>query len=215
MNLALKGMNITLLDHDEERISLMEEEWKKTNLSANFQYNTNYDNINLPDKSIDFSWNFSALWFVQDITQFLAELNRVTKKVIVLCVPNTTGLGYLSQKYFGKKELQSTLKEEYISPGCFKPIMKSMGWNLILSNFIDCPPWPDIGMPKEEFVAKFGIKLPPSDEPKSAVTIMDFYRDKDPLFEDKMLQYFWLEKAAPDFFKQFWAHHKYYVFVPN
>ena len=58
------------------------------------------------------SWNFSALWFVKDLKKFLYELTRVTDKVIFLSVPNRSGIGYLTQKYSGKKDMKKYLIEK-------------------------------------------------------------------------------------------------------
>jgi hypothetical protein len=44
------------------------------------------------------------------------------------------------------------------------------------------------------------------------LTVLDYWNGKDKFFADKMMNYFWLEKIAPDIFKSIWAHHKYYVF---
>jgi len=90
--------------------------------------------------------------------------------------------------------------------------MKNMNWSIIDYDFIDCPPWPDIGMPKDKFLKKFGIKTDvPKD--KEVLSILDYYSDAKPDFEKNMLSYFLFEKVVPNLVKFFWAHHKYYVFV--
>jgi SAM-dependent methyltransferase len=212
MQLAKSGLSVTVLDNDEGRAELVKGVWQKLNIPADIQFSKDFASLQFADSSFDLSWNFSALWFVNDIRNFLSELSRVTSKVIVLAVPNRTGLGYLSQKMSGAEELKNRLNEEYIKPKTFLPIMKNLNWNLIDSNFIDCPPWPDIGMSKDKFLKKFGIKTEEA-KPKESLTILDFYSFKNPDFEKRMLSYYGFEKMLPKIFKTFWAHHKYFLFV--
>lgn len=216
MGFAKAGLDVTILDHDQHRLELINQVWEESALKLKSYHTNCYNKIELPDKTYDLSWNFSALWFVDDIKQFLTELDRVTTKIIVLAVPNRSGIGYLSQKYFGKDDLKRYLKEENIIPKNFKPIMQDLGWELLTWSYFDCPPWPDIGMAKEDFLKKFGLSFLVKEkldaEPKKALTILDYWRDIDKGFKDKMLSYYWLEKYAPACFKAIWAHHKYYVF---
>lgn len=216
LGLAVEGLEIDLVDHDEERIELIEEEWSKSNQKINTTFLESYDTLPFTDGQFDMSWNFSALWFVDNIQHFLEELTRITDKIIVLAVPNRSGIGYLSQKYSGKDDLKRYLKEENIIPATFKPIMASLGWKLVEHNYIDCPPWPDIGMAKEDFLRKFHlgflVKERVEEVEKEPLTVLDYWRGNDDNFSSKMLKYYWLEKYAPSCFKSVWAHHKYFVF---
>lgn len=215
MQFAKNGQKVTILDNDELRVEKIKKIWKETGLSATIRFNDCFESLPFSDKSFDLSWNFSALWFVQDLATFLAELDRITKKVIFLAVPNRWGIGYLSQKYLGKDDLKKYLKEEYILPKNIKKQMNELGWILLDSNFIDCPPWPDIGMPKEKFLKIFKAeKLLPQKKPEP-ISILDWYSDNDKNFEKKMLKYSWLEEKAPWIFKRFWAHHRYFCFIKN
>ncbi len=215
MGFAKAGIDVTIIDHDAERLELIKGVWEDSLLPLKYQSVENYRILNFPDKSFDLSWNFSALWFVEDLSVFLTELDRVTNKIIILAVPNRSGLGYLSQKYFGKEELSKYLKEENIIHKNFNPIMNNLGWKEVAWDFFDCPPWPDIGMAKEDFLKKlklgFLIKENKTQEHES-LSILDFWQDKDSAFADKMMQYYWLEKYAPKLFKRIWAHHKFYIY---
>ncbi len=214
MGLAKDGKKITLLDNDKERIELIEKVWEEMGISLKIEYSKEFNSLPFADDSFDLSWNFSALWFVDDLSDFLKELTRVTSKVILLCVPNRSGMGYISQKILGHKELKKHLKEENIIPGNIKREMKKNSWMLIDSNYIDCPPWPDIGMPKEKFLKIFGLSWLIKKKEHIPMTIMDYYSGKEPDFPEKMMSHFWFEKIAPKILKTFWAHHKYFLFIP-
>lgn len=217
MGLAQNGRSVSVVDHDAERLKKIHAVWTEAGQTVDGRYVSDYNHLPFDDQYFDLSWNFSALWFVSDLDKFLRELARVTSKVIVLAVPNRKGMGYISQKLAGKDDLKKYLKEDFIIPKNFKMIMGYLGWALKEWNYIDCPPWPDIGMPKEKFLAGIGLKwlLPKEQETKAPLTIMDLYTGKDRGFVDKMMQYFWLEKNAPRFFKMFWAHHRYFVFIKD
>ena len=215
MGLAKDGKKITLVDNDEERIKLVEKTWKEMELPLKIEYSEEFNSLPFADDSFDLSWNFSALWFVDDLSGFLKELTRVTSQVILLCVPNRSGMGYISQKILGFKELKKHLKEENILPKNIKREMKNNDWMLIDSKYIDCPPWPDIGMPKEKFLKIFRLSWLINKKEHKPLTIMDYYSGKDPNFPEKMLSHFWFEKKAPKLLKTFWAHHRYFLFIPK
>ena len=217
MELARLGGRVTLTDHDAERMEMIRRVWRETGLPLQTELTADYSALPFADGAFDMSWNFSALWFTANLDAFLAELARVSRKVIVLCVPNRTGLGYQSQKMQGREDLQRLLREEHIMPQRFVPAMNRLGWRLLHWRYIDCPPWPDIGMHKEKLLRKLGlgflVKEP--DEPRPPLTIMDYYRGGDDDFPARMMRHAWFERKAPDFIKHVWAHHRCYVFVPE
>ncbi|MDP8203194.1 MAG: methyltransferase domain-containing protein [Candidatus Tenebribacter mawsonii] len=214
VDLAKKGKKLTLLDNDEDRINLIKEVWKELELPLTIEYSQHFQSLPFAKNSFELSWNFSALWFVDDISEFLKELSRVTSQKILLCVPNRNGIGYISQKILGFKELKNQLNEKNILPKNIKQEMKKNGWILIDSNYIDCPPWPDIGMPKEKFLKMFGMSWLIKKKEHKPITIMDYYNGKDSDFPENMMSHFWFEKKAPKLLKAFWAHHKYFLFIP-
>lgn len=214
VDLAKNGKKITLLDNDESRITKIKKVWKELDLPLTIHYSKDFKSLPFADNSFDLSWNFSALWFVDDLSDFLKELTRVTSQAILLCVPNRSGMGYISQKILGFKELKKHLKEENILPRNIRKEMKNNGWMMIDSNYIDCPPWPDIGMPKENFLKIFGLSWLIKKKEHIPMTIMDYYNGKDPDFPENMMSHFWFEKKVPKLLKTFWAHHKYFLFIP-
>ena len=216
MDLAKNGLKVSVIDNNKKRLELIRTVWKKVSLNANLIYSIDFNKLPFDDRSIDLTWNFSALWFVDDLSEFLSEICRISRKAILLCVPNRNGIGYLSQKFLGKDDLKKYLKEKNIFPGEIKKHMKELNWQLIDHKFIDCPPWPDIGMPKEKFLKIFGLEwLLPKKKEKLPLSIIDYYSGKNPDFAEEMMQHAWFEKKAPNFIKRFWAHHQYMLFIPN
>jgi hypothetical protein len=93
--------------------------------------------------------------------------------------------------------------------------MKRNGYRLLETDLIDCPPWPDIGMTKEDFTSKLLGREPGPEQmpnPESALSILPFYKGEDPGFAKRMLLLSGLERYAPQSFKRIWAHHRYLLF---
>nr|MDK2851391.1 hypothetical protein [Candidatus Cloacimonadota bacterium] len=219
--LAQSGCDIYLEDHSAERISLIRKTWLELGQFAHLRLNDNYRKLDYPDKSIDFGFNFSALWFVDDLPDFLGELCRVIKKDILLCVPNKSGIGFKGQLKGYSPELYPELKLQHIDTQSIVYLMKKNGWSLVKSDYIDCPPWPDIGMSKEDYLARLlGKKVLQNSIPErednhsKALSILPYYRGEDPDFEKRMLRFYPFEMLAPHFVKRFWAHHYYMLFKP-
>jgi hypothetical protein len=210
LGLALAGAQVTINDNELERINLIKNIWQQFPLAMKIDYLKSFKVLPYPDLSFDLAWNFSALWFVDDLSLFLYELMRVTKKIIIIMVPNRRGWGYLFQKYQGRNDLLNQLQEDYIKPENFIPILTNNGWKLMHDSLIDCPLWPDIGKMKEE-IFPFSL-FPDSSKKKNMLTILDYYLNKSPELKEKMLKLGILEKHAPAIFKKIWAHHHYYLF---
>jgi len=213
MQIAKSGRKVTLIDHNIERIELIKKIWNEVGLPVVTEMTEDYNKLPFQDKSFDLSWNFSALWFTDNLEKFLSELDRITKKAIFICVPNRLGIGYLTQKYLGREDLKKYLKEENIKPVNIKKILRERNWVLIDEKYIDCPPWPDIGMPKEKFLKIFGLGFLLKNKPKESISILEHYAGKSRDFEERMLHHFWFEKKMPWLVKRFWAHHRYMLFV--
>lgn len=211
ISMAQNGMRVTILDHHRHRLEKIKRMWEMTDTEVEALFHENYSQLPFEDDSFDMSWNFSALWFVKSLEDFLKELDRITKKVIFLCVPNRSGLGFISQRLLTKQQ-NKTYCYDNIKPKKIIPILKKLAWEQVESDYIDCPPWPDIGMSKEDFLKKFGLGSVVG-EKKDSFSILDFYSGKDPEFVNKMLAYSWFEQKAPGLVKLFWAHHRYYLFI--
>ncbi|MCD6328902.1 MAG: class I SAM-dependent methyltransferase [Candidatus Cloacimonetes bacterium] len=218
MELAKEGLEVFLIDNHKERIELVRNVWEQVGLHADFLFQENFEKLGFLNNTFDLTWNFSSLWFVNDLNEFLSELARVTKKVIFICVPNRSGFGYLQQKYSSLQELKKHLKERNIIPKNIKKTMKKLNWKLVERNYIDAPPWPDIGMNKEKFLASLHLSFllnKKQKEDADKLCILDYYSGKNNTFPTDMLKHYWFERIAPKFIKFFWAHHKFLLFVNN
>ncbi|MGI6198436.1 MAG: class I SAM-dependent methyltransferase [Candidatus Cloacimonadaceae bacterium] len=230
--LAKEGVKVQLEDHDEQRIQMIKELWDSLGQSMEIRYNADYRVLDYPDKSFDLTFSFSALWFCQDLRLYLSELARVSKKCILISVPNRSGLGYKSQLQDYSPERYPYLQISHIDSPSFIYLLDKLDWTLKESKLFDCPLWPDIGMSKEDFLKnKLGIKLKGKKQSgdaavdcgasasarteKEPLSILGYYRGEDESFARRMMQYSLLERHATQAFKRIWAHHEYFLFEPK
>lgn len=216
--LAKAGVEVHLEDSDEARLKLIRGTWSELDLPLQARLNKDFLKLDYPDQSFDFVFNFSALWFVQNLNQFLSELCRVVDKAILICVPNQEGIGFRGQLKGYSPKLYPHLKPSFINPESILYLMMKQGWHLLELDYIDCPPWPDIGMTKEDFAKTLlGKTTKPSVikeiNPADALSILPYYKGEDDAFEARMLRFYPFEKLAPRAFKRYWAHHKYLLFT--
>lgn len=214
MNLARAGKSVSLTDNNSERLVMIETLWNECKLPVDLRHSPDFSVLPYEDGSFDLSWNFSALWFVKDLKAFLSELSRVTRKAILIVVPNRSGLGYIFQALSSGKGYKDIVNTRWIKHSNFARILTDLGWEEVDDDFIDCPPWPDIGMKKEVLAKKLYLSflLDKHVDLQQQTTIMDYYRGKDELFPEKMMMYYPFERKLPDILKQFWAHHHYYLY---
>ena len=215
MALAKCGVRVTLVDDHRERLHLIMGAWEHAGERFTGVCVQDFTALPFAEKSFDLSWNFSALWFVSDIQRLLEELTRVTRKAIFLCVPNRWGIGFFLDKYVSVPELRGEVKDENISAKELSRRIGSLGWSLAESGYIDVPPWPDIGMKKEDFLKRLGLGFLVTDRTGEAdrpLTIMNYYTGIEPDFLARMLRYHWFERRVPHFIKVVWAHHRYLLF---
>lgn len=217
--LAQSGCQVMLEDHDPQRAALIRKSWQQLDLPLQIRLNPGYTKLDYADKSVDFGFNFSALWFVQNLSKFIAEFCRVIRQDILICVPNRDGIGFKGQLKGYSPEEYPDLYPRHIDPKSIVWLMRKQGWNLMKQGYIDCPPWPDIGMSKEDFISeKLGRNSSTADQEQKQVdnplSIMPYYQGEDPDFERRMLRLYPFELLAPRFFKRIWAHHYYMLFQP-
>ncbi len=213
---AKMGAHTVVVDDHRRRSERAAEMWRTLKLNARFCITNTFEQLPFEDQSFDLSWNFAALWFVSDLRAFANELQRLTQKVIFICVPNTNGLGYKLRWWFSQKPAEG-FYPEHIKP---RQILRTFGdkdWRLSEKGYLDIPPWPDIAMKKEDLLDKLGLgfllkKATRQPDSISRTTIFDYFNGRRPNMESEILKYAVLENA-PFPVKQLWGHHRYYIFT--
>ena len=205
---AMQGAKVTAIDNDRERIDLVEKVWRELSLSADIYFDQGeFTTLPFLNDSFDLAWNFAAVGSVPNLREFLAELSRVSRKAIFLCIPNKTNIFRL---LFPNSSKNTNIER-------IKKIMFKLGWLVEECGYLDVPPWPDIAMSKEDLLQSVGMvhlakKL--RGNLNSQICILDHFSKKNGGMRGEILNYSYLEDS-PKMFQKIWAHHQYLVFKPH
>jgi SAM-dependent methyltransferase len=188
--------------------------WQDADVKGNFVFQKEgFSTLPFQTGSFDMSWNFASLWFVRELEEFLTELARVTKHIIFICIPNKRNA--LSMLVSDTRKHPDVFPKN-IAPATLKRIMGKAGWSCLEQGFFDVPPWPDIAMKKEDLLRTLGFKRLAKkleDREIGSICILDYYNGNKKHMAKTVFKYAYLEDL-PNILKQFWAHHRYFIFVP-
>ena len=213
---AAQTIPVTVVDNDIARIAAIAKIWRQSGLKVNLVCQDNFSRLAFADNTFDLAWNFAALWFIPNLTDFFIELARVAKKAIFICVPNISNL-FHHLHFDVPKGSESDLFLSNIEPTSIQSAMAEIGWTIDKEGFFDIPPWPDIAMKKEDLLKRLGLHGMAKKWQKKRpgrMCILDYYANRDRELQQKVLKYDFLENM-PLLFQRFWAHQRYFVFVPK
>lgn len=207
---ASQGTKVTVVDQSPKRLEEIQKVWKGAGLGADFLYQAP-TSAELPfaDASFDMAWNFAALWHVKDGEKYLAELSRVAKKALFVCVPNKQNVCWVLRPHNADEYELKHINSDWIV-SCVEP----RGWRMVKTGFFDVPPWPDIAMKKENMLRMVGLgRLAKSMESGEAagLCILDYFAGRSPAMGKDILKYGIMEES-PNWLKKWWAHHRFLVF---
>jgi ubiquinone/menaquinone biosynthesis C-methylase UbiE len=143
----------TIAGHNKERINLVGQEWHQLSLDIKMIYvqdQNKYAKLPFVDNAFDIARNFEALWFIADLIDFLRKLTRVSSKLVIICVLNSSNIFYMLQMVSQKSS--DTIYTDNINPSKISGIMEKLDRQVEEHVYLDIPPWPDIGMKKEELL---------------------------------------------------------------
>ena len=208
---ASHGIPVTVVDDNRERIELIRKTWQEVSLHADFICQPTYQEpLPFQNDAFDMSWNFASLWAVNDLNRFLQEMARVTTKALFICLPNRYNIFRIPHKA-GRSDYATHCNLMKI-----KNILLKLHWEIADQGFMDTPLWPDIGMKKEDFLQKIGLKWLANKiqaKEEGYLCILDYFSGKNKSMEKEILRYGVLEKL-PSIVKKYWAHHHYVIFTP-
>jgi len=219
--LAQAGCAVTLVDVDGERLSDVGRVWAELALTPTLIHQTDLGHLPFDDCSFDLVWNHAALWHVgRQAAALLAEMARLSRRVVLVAMPNRWQVGYLVRKYVVDKAFFHTVDEAWVDMGRIKAGLQGVGLRLAEEGVVDIPPWPDTVMPAAEFLRRLGIRSQSVQGRFEGSawrwSTMDYYAGKNPGLRDKVMRYALLERMpVPWQAKAVWAHHRYVVAVKD
>jgi len=205
--------NVTICDSHAEREKSIREVWREIKTDANIVHVNNYGRLPFDDNSYDLGWNFASLLFVPSLEECLREMARVSRKAMFICVPNTLNVFHQLRSLSGESTGQNVdnIKHKNICSA-----IRNIEWKIVENGYLDVPPWPDIAMKKEDLLRKFGLKKKEADikdKEGECLCILDYFSGKNPLMENEILKFSFLEHS-PRIVKALWGHHRYYICEP-
>ena len=216
--LAQAGAKVTLVDDYDMRLAAVERIWNELALEAQFILRHSWEELPFPDSVFDLTWNWAALWYLDDPEALLRELVRTSKRVVFVAMPNRVQVGYLLRKYLLERDFVNYVDEGWADIGRVRRVLEDAGLRIVRQGVLDVPPWPDTVMPASEVLQRLGIKSRKLEGQFSGDSwqwsTMAYYLDQEPDLYDRVMRYAWLERARiPWRMKAVWAHHRYLVGV--
>lgn len=102
--------------------------------------------LQFPDDSFDLVWNFNVISRLENLTEVLDEMLRVSRRYILVFVPNRRNYGFwlhrLHHRVSGEPWDHGPV--ELLAPGPWQHILKERGLKVHEPMWVDVPWWPDI-----------------------------------------------------------------------
>lgn len=214
--LAQRGVAITLVDDNAERLEGVARIWGELDLQATLIHLAPLVELPFPARAFDLAWNWAALWYLPDPERLLGELVRVSRNLIFVALPNRAQIGYLMRKHVLEKDFVRYVDESWADTGRVRRILEDWDCRIVEEGVLDVPPWPDTVMPAAQVLQRLGIR---SREMQARFegegwhwSSMEYYAGRRPGLKAQMERYAFLERARlPWRLKSIWAHHRYLV----
>ena len=211
---AERGCELTLVDSDWERLQGVTRIWTRLNLKANFVWHGDFCQLPFANNTFDLAWEWAGLWYLPNAEQLLRELARVSRKLILIAMPNKLQVGYLMRKYLIDRDFFPTIDERWVDLDRIKRVLHDSGVLIIDEGVLDVPPWPDTVMPAAEVLKRLGLKSKKLNDQFTGEgwrwSTMAYYLGQEPDLRERVMKYAWLDHApVPWQLKTIWAHHRY------
>ena len=197
--LAQAGAKVTLVDDHDMRLAAVERIWNELALEAQFILRHSWEELPFPDSVFDLTWNWAALWYLDDPEALLRELVRTSKRVVFVAMPNRVQVGYLLRKYLLERDFVNYVDEGWADIGRVRRVLEDAGLRIVRQGVLDVPPWPDTVMPASDVLQRLGIKSRKLEGQFSGDSwqwsTMAYYLDQEPDLYDRVMRYAWLERA--------------------
>jgi hypothetical protein len=151
--LGMQNVPVTLLLDNKEKARFARLVWKYYNPSAKFHALDGCNGVWLPfeDNEFDFVWNFNVMTVQADCREILEEMKRVSKRFIMVCVPNRSNYAFplhrLHHRVSGDPWDHG--KIELMDPQPWQKMFNQMNMKVVEVSWLDCPWWPDIIDPEK------------------------------------------------------------------
>lgn len=223
--LGLLGVRVSLvlpgsaaLPTEGERARLTRETWKTHAPQAVLEIADLDEQGQLPyeSESFDLAWNFNVMTRQANPETALAELVRVSRRYILIFVPNRLNYGFGLHRFHHRvaAEPWDHGRVDLMSPHPWTEMFRRQGLRVIETIWLDCPWWPDIVDPGQ-LIADFFPPLKslarqarPENRFAWLPDALPYYQpDSFPDVHQRMNHLAYFENSRLVWLKQRFAHH--------
>ena len=132
--LAQKGVDVTLVDDNEERLAGVQRIWRDDlRLPVNLVHQPpeQWGKLPFANRSFDLTWEWAGLWYIQDPAGLLRELARTSRKLVFVAMPNNIQVGYWMRKLVIDREFFATHDESWTNIGRIRGILRGSAWGVM------------------------------------------------------------------------------------
>ncbi len=211
------GAALTLVDDNAERLSGVARIWREDlRLPVNLVHVApdGWHALPFAGNSFDLAWEWAGLWYIDNPAGLLAELARISRKLVLIAMPNNLQVGYWMRKLVIDREFFDDHDETWTDMARITRTLTNLGLEIVEQGVLDVPPWPDTVMPANEVLKRLGIRSQRLEEQFTGEgwqwNTMAHYMGQEPDLRERVIRYAWLDHAPlPWQVKAVWAHHRY------
>lgn len=217
--LARRAIPVTLVDDTPERLQGVQRIWGEDlqlPVSLAVVSPLAWGSLPFADRSFDLAWHWAGLWYISRPERLLAELARVSRKLVFVAMPNRLQVGYWMRKLVIDRPFFLTHDENWTEMARIRRVLEAQGVEIVEEGVLDVPPWPDTVMPANEVLKRLGIRSTTLEAQFTGDgwqwNTMNYYLGQEPDLYARVIRYAWLDRAPlPWQVKAIWAHHRYLV----
>ena len=160
-------------------------------------------------KSFDLAFNFNGLWHWPDPGLLLDELVRVSRKLVLLVLPNLNQVGHHWARFGWNRSFFKRRQVLWGRASLVKKKLSASSVRLVREGVLDCPPWPDTGMAVRNLFPQSGANACK----RWRWSSLDYLLGRDPAQKKWVKRLGFVEDSnLPLLLKSLWAHHRYLIY---
>jgi hypothetical protein len=216
--LGVQGMSVTLLMPHAERAVFARSVWAYHAPKAPLVIVEQWNGEQLPfrDGEFDLAWNFNVMTRQVVPQTLLAELCRVSRRYVFICVPNRFNYSFWLHRLHHRVAGQPWEhgRVDLMQPQPWQPMFSELGLVVRKTTWVDCPWWPDIvdiGQLLGDFfpfLKRWARRASPTNRYCWTVDRLPYYRpDLYPEVHQHMARLAYFENSSHGWFQRCFAHH--------
>jgi len=215
--LAQHGVRVCVVLPDQEMANLAERAWDEAGCRSRGNFVVSPEpTLQFPDNSFDLVWSFNVISRLDNFTEILDEMLRVSRRYVLLFVLNRRNYGFWLHRlhHWVSGEPWDHGPVELLSPGPWQRLLREYGLKVHKPIWVDIPWWPDIADIGQMMVDFFPFLKPLTDKVRpenrynwDARNLPYFDPSRYPEVHARMERLSLIENCRLPIVKKLFAHH--------